>query len=80
MEDVISRLLDAEVKAETIVGEANRQKEVLINEARDKALLMEQQFEANRDTCVHHSSMRQRVAPGRQWPNLTGNTWSDSAI
>ncbi len=49
MEDVISRLLDAEVKAEAMVGEANRQKEVLINEARDKAQLMEQQFEANRD-------------------------------
>jgi vacuolar-type H+-ATPase subunit H len=49
MEDVISRLLDAEVKAEAIVGEANRQKEVLITEARDKAQLMEQQFETNRD-------------------------------
>jgi vacuolar-type H+-ATPase subunit H len=49
MEDVISRLLDAEVRAEAIVGEANRQREVLINEAREKAQAMEQQFESNRD-------------------------------
>jgi V/A-type H+-transporting ATPase subunit G/H len=49
MEDVISRLLDAELKAEAIVGEANSRREALINDARGKAQLMEQQFETNRD-------------------------------
>jgi V/A-type H+/Na+-transporting ATPase subunit G/H len=49
MEDVISRLLEAEVKAEAIVSEANRQRDVLINEAREKAQMMEKQFETNRD-------------------------------
>ncbi|HYP68150.1 MAG TPA: hypothetical protein VEP67_07835 [Thiobacillaceae bacterium] len=49
MEDVIGRLLEAELKAEAIVGEANRRREALINEARAKAQLMEQQFETNRE-------------------------------
>lgn len=49
MEDVISRLLDAELKAEAIVGEANRRREALINEARGNAQLMEQEFENNRE-------------------------------
>jgi vacuolar-type H+-ATPase subunit H len=49
MKEVIDRLLDAEAQAEAIVDEANRRKEVLIKEAQEKADLMEQQFEANRD-------------------------------
>jgi V/A-type H+-transporting ATPase subunit G/H len=49
MEDVMSRQLAAELKAEAIVGEANSRREALINDARGKAQLMERQFETNRD-------------------------------
>lgn len=49
MKEIIDRLLDAETQAEAIVDEANRRKDVLIKEAREKAGLLEQQFEANRE-------------------------------
>jgi V/A-type H+-transporting ATPase subunit G/H len=49
MKEIIDRLLDAEAQAEAIVDEATRRKEVLINEAQEKAHLGEQQFETNRD-------------------------------
>ncbi|MGA7178422.1 MAG: hypothetical protein WBX11_02380 [Thiobacillaceae bacterium] len=49
MMEIIDRLLDAEARAEAIVDEANRQKQVLIKEAQEKGDLIEQQFETNRD-------------------------------
>jgi vacuolar-type H+-ATPase subunit H len=49
MKEMIDRLLDAEAQAEATVEEARRQRQVLINEAQEKAVLAEQQFESNRD-------------------------------
>jgi V/A-type H+/Na+-transporting ATPase subunit G/H len=49
MKEIIDQLLDAEAQAESIVEEARRQRQVLINEAQEKATLAEQQFGANRD-------------------------------
>ena len=49
MEDVIGRLLEAELKAEAVVGEASKHRDALINEAREKARTLEHQFESNRD-------------------------------
>jgi V/A-type H+-transporting ATPase subunit G/H len=49
MIEIIDRLLGAEAQAEAIVDEANQRKEALIKEAQDRAVLMEQQFEAGLD-------------------------------
>ncbi len=46
MEDELKRLLAAELRAEALVEEANRERERLIHQARDDARAAEQRFEA----------------------------------
>lgn len=46
MEDELKRLLDAELRAETLVEDANRERERMIHQAREDAHAAEQRFEA----------------------------------
>lgn len=46
MEDVLQRLLDAELQSEALVKEAEHKRERLIHQARDDARAAEKQFEA----------------------------------
>ncbi|MHB8455085.1 MAG: ATPase [Acidiferrobacterales bacterium] len=45
MEDELKRLLDAELRAEALVEEANRERDRLIHQAREDARAAEQRFE-----------------------------------
>ena len=45
MENVLQRLLDAELRAQTIVEEAKKERDRLVNEARDEVERAEQRFE-----------------------------------
>jgi len=49
MEDILKRLLDAEMRAEAQVEEASRQREAVIAQALDEARLAEERFQARID-------------------------------
>ena len=46
MENVLQRLLDAELKAQEIVEEAKQERDLLVGEAREEVKRAEQRFEA----------------------------------
>lgn len=46
MEDILKRLLDAELKAEALVDEANRERERILNQALEESRVAEAHFES----------------------------------
>jgi vacuolar-type H+-ATPase subunit H len=46
VEDELKRLLDAEARAETLVDQANTEREAIIHRAREDARIAEERFEA----------------------------------